>query len=246
MPVSYTQTLNISRSGMLARLLDLDVVSNNLSNVNTTGYKRSRGNFQEILSQKQLEGTRIRATQNIMEQGSIYSTTNPLDLAINGDGFFSVTLPDERIAYTRNGEFYVDASNRLVDNSGHPIVWDGELPERIDDIHVNPDGTVMVQANNEWTQVGQIPVSRFPNPSGLYRFGQNLWLESTASGAVEDGVANSDNFGAIMGNVLERSNVNLAEEMVQMINLQRSFQMSLRSFQQTDQMLSQAILMRRA
>ena len=245
MSSSFTQILHITRGGMLSRLLNLDVVSHNISNINTTGYKRNRANFQEMLEMAQLSGTQIRSTQHIMAQGSLVQTTNPLDLAVNGEGFFAVILPDERTSYTRDGEFYVDKEYQLVNANGFRLVWDGEIPADVQEIHVNPDGSVMVKQEDEWSEVGKIQLYRFPNPSGLMGYGENQWLESEVAGEVQSGTPGTGNFGIIVGNAKEQSNVSLAEEMVLMASLQRSFEMSLRAFQQTDQMLSQAIQMRR-
>lgn len=244
MSSSFTQILNVARSGMLARMLNMDVVSNNLANVNTTGFKNSRANFQELLSNQQLSGTQIRATQQMMDQGTLNETENALDLAISGAGFFGIRLPDDRIAYTRSGEFYLDADRQIITANGYKLDWTGEIPEGVEDIHVNPDGTLMVQLNGEWSEAGQIPLTRFASPTGLEGYGQNLWLETEASGAPASGTPNADGMGFILGSAVERSNVDMSEEMVQLINLQRSFEMSLRTFQQTDTMLSQAIQMR--
>lgn len=245
MSSSFTQILNVTRSGMLSRLLNLDLVSHNLSNVNTTGFKRGRANFQELLEANQLNGTQIRATQYMMGQGKLRETSNPLDVAINGEGFFTVTLPDGRTAFTRDGQFYQDADRRIVTASGFPLDWEGEIPEGAENVHINPDGSVMVLKERAWTQAGTIQLSRFPNPSGLLGYGQNLWLETEASGTALAGTPGADNYGVTLGEAIEQSNVNMAEEMVQMVSLQRSFEMSLRTFQQTDQMLSQAVHLRR-
>lgn len=239
------QILHIARSGMLARLLDLDQVSHNLSNVNTVGFKSSRSNFQELLEGQRLNGVQLRATQRFMDQGALTQTSNPLDLAINGPGFFAVTLPDGRTAYTRDGQFTLDARRQIVNANGFPLVWDGEIPEDAQDVAVNPDGTVMVQQGEDWNTAGTISLNRFPNPSGMEGFGNNLWLETEVSGAVETGSADADGYGQIVGSALESANVNIANEMTQMVALQRSFEMSLRTFQQTDEMMSQAIHMRR-
>ncbi len=241
---SFTQILNVTRSGMLARMMDLDVASNNLSNVNTVGFKSSRSNFQEMLAARQLSGTQISSTQTMMGQGSLSQTENSLDLAISGEGFFAVSLPDGRTAYTRDGQFFLDGDSQIVNANGFPLVWDGDIPDGAEDIHVNPDGSVMVLQDGNWSQAGTIQTNKFPNPLGLLGYGQNLWLASDASGAAQAGTPNSDGYGVIVGKAVERSNVNLAEEMTRLISLQRSFEMSLKTFQQTDQMLDQAIHMR--
>jgi len=242
---SFTQLLHVTRSGMLARLEALDVSSNNLANVNTIGYKRGRANFQEVLNAQVQGGARVRATQNLMEQGGLQATENPLDLAIEGTGFFMIQLPDGRTAYTRDGQLFMDADRQLVTADGFPLVWDGQIPADAEDIFVNPDGTVMALQNGVWNEVGNIELARFPNPTGLLNYGQNLWLETDASGAAEVGAPATEGYGQIFGHALETSNVSLAEEMTNLTTLQRGFEMSLRIFQQTDQMLSQAIHMRK-
>ena len=242
---SFNQILNVNRSGMLTRMMNLDVVSNNLANVNTNGYKHSRANFQELLEQKVLNGTRISSTQNMMEQGSLQTTGNEMDLAVQGEGFFSILLPDGRTAYTRDGEFYLDPNRQIVDANGYKLDWEGELPEGVEAVHVNPDGSVMAQIDGAWSQAGQIQLSKFANSLGLSGYGQNLWLATSVSGEALPEIPNTNGYGKIYGGALERSNVNSGEEMVQMINLQRSFQFNLRTYQQTDQMLTQAIQMRR-
>ena len=245
MSESINKLLLITRSGMLARLTDLDVVSNNISNINTTGYKSTRSNFQELFESQLYNGTQLRATQRIFDQGSLVQTSNELDLAIQGDGFFGVTLPDGRIAYTRDGTFSLDSDRRLVTAQGFPVVWDGTIPEDATDLVVNKDGSVMAKQGDVWNQLGTIQLNRFINPLGLLNNGNNLLLESEVSGPVQTGASNSEGYGQIFNHTLEASNVNLANEVTQMVILQRSFQLSLRAFQQTDLMLSQAISMRR-
>lgn len=246
MTLSIHQILHISRSGMMTRLLDLDVVSHNLANINTHGFKASRSNFQEMFQQRLYSGVQLRTTQRFMDQGTFKLTARELDLAINGEGFFSVTLPDGRTAYTRDGEFMLDSERRIVNGNGFPLVWDGSLPEEFEEINVETDGSVMVLQNGTWNQVGTIQLARFPNANGLESYGSNLWLETEVSGAATVGTAASEGFGEIRNHVLEMSNVNIANELTQMILLQRSFSLSQRTFQQTDTMLEQAIQMRRA
>jgi flagellar basal-body rod protein FlgG len=242
---NLTQLLSLSRSGMLARLMDLDAVSHNLANVNTNGYKMARVNFQELLNQSELNALAPSSTQNQMNPGTLRGTGNPLDLAIEGEGFFAVTLPDGRTAYTRDGAFLRDANNAIVNSAGLRLVWDGQLPAAFDDVHVNPDGAVMVKQGANWTQAGQIPLTRFANPTALQGYGENAWLETDASGPAEAGLARADGLGTIHGNTLESSNVNMAEEMTHMIALQRAYSLSVRAFQQSDQMFGLAVQMRR-
>jgi len=225
--------------------MTLDNTSNNLANVYTNGYKSGRLNFQEMLDAKWLEGNQISSTQYSMGQGALVATDNERDLAIQGEGFFQITLPGDVTAYTRDGEFYLDSDRQIVPAGGLPLVWDGEIPEEATKVHVNPDGTVMALVEDEWEEAGSIELARVPNPSGMDHYGSNLWLETEVSGEVETGAPGEDDMGRIFGSALEQSNVNMANEMVDMMTLQRSFEMSLRMFQQTDTMLSQAIQMRR-
>ncbi len=245
MGLNINQILNISRCGMMARMNDLDLVSHNLANINTTGFKTSRSNFQEMLNQRLYNGVQLRTTQHFMDQGAFKQTAHPLDLSINGEGFFSITLPDGRVAYTRDGEFNLDASRRLVNTNGYPLIWDGTIPDDAEEINIEADGTVMVMQNGTWNQAGTIQLARFPNANGLQGYGDNLWVETESSGAAILGAPKSEGYGEILNHTLEQSNVNIANEMTQMILLQRSFDLSLRTFQTTDRMLEQAIQMRR-
>jgi flagellar basal-body rod protein FlgG len=242
---NFTQLLHLSRSGMLARLMDLDVVSANLANVNTTGFKGARVNFQELLNQSTVSGLAPSSTQNLMNPGSLRETANPLDLAVEGEGFFAVRLSDGRTAYTRDGAFLRDANNQIVTAAGLPLIWNGQLPATLDDVHVNPDGSVMVKQGTTWTQAGTIPLTRFANPTALQGQSQNMWLATEASGPAQTGTALANGLGTIHGNTLEGANVNLAEEMTHMIALQRAYTLSVRAFQQSDQMFGLAVQMRR-
>jgi flagellar basal-body rod protein FlgG len=245
MSSSINQILAVARSGMLTQLLDLDMVSNNLANVNTTAYKSNRSNFQELLTAQNKNGVQLRSTQMLMGQGSLTTSDDDYDLAIDGYGYFSVTLPDGRTAYTRDGNFTLDSEGQIVNTDGLPLVWDGSIPEGATDIHVNSDGSVMAFENDEWTQVGTVQISTFDNPNGLQIYGNNLFLETELSGTAQTGTANSEGYGKIVGNALESSNVNVADEITQMITLQRSYQLSVRAFQTTDTMIQQAVRMRK-
>ncbi len=245
MSVSFTKILHMARSGMLSRLLNLDICSNNLANINTTGFKRTRANFQELLQAKLVNGTELKNTQRLMDQGALRQTGNPLDLAIMGEGFFQIKLPNGETAYTRDGEFLLDSNRQIVNASGYLLDWEGEIPEDATDINITEDGTVWVLVGEEWEEAGNIELATFPNPSGLLNYGQNLLLETDISGEPQRSTPNSEGTGKIVSKSLEQSNVNLAEEMTQMVVLQRSFEICLRTFQNTDQMLYQAIHMRR-
>jgi flagellar basal-body rod protein FlgG len=249
---TITQILHLSRSGMLGRLNSLDTVGNNLANVNTTGFKAARLNFQETLSRAVLGGVATETTQRLMTEGSFKTTQDPLNMVIDGDGFFSVRLANGQVAYTRDGNFHRDANGQIVTDNGNRLIWTGTLPATYDDIQVTPDGngTVRVKQGNAWNTVGQINVTRFASPDGLAGIGQDLWQETAISGTPQTGTAGTaaaggGSFGKILGNLLEASNVNMAEEMSQMILLQRAYSLSVRAFQQTDQMFGLANQMRR-
>ena len=243
---SLYHVLHISRQDMMARLDDLDLTSHNLTNINTIGFKRSRANFQELLENATKSGAWIAATQTLTAQGALKQTGRALDLAIQGEGFFAVRLPDGRIGYTRDGQLSLDAQGRLVTATGYPLIWEGQIPADTTAVEIDRDGTVRVQQGQTWSVAGRIGLSRFINPSALQEFGSNIWLETPASGPAQNGTAGRARFGQIISHALEQSNVNLAEEITHLISLQRHFQMSVRAFQQTDQMISQAIHLRKA
>jgi flagellar basal-body rod protein FlgG len=246
MPSSLFSTLNISSQDILNRLRALDVTSNNVANVNTSGFKSNRSNFQEMLADQLKEGTRVVHTQLMLNQGSLVDSSNPLDWAIQGEGYFSVTLPNGDTGYTRDGEFKLDAERNIVNANGYPLVWDGEVPEDAVDITIQQDGTVTaLDAGGQRTDIGTLQLTRFPNPTGLTGYGDNVWLESDSSGAAQTGAAGEEGFGIIASHKLEQSNVNLGRELSRLMTLQRSFSMSISAFQQTDSMISMAINLRK-
>jgi flagellar basal-body rod protein FlgG len=247
MTSSLFHTLNISKQDMITRLADLDVVSSNLANVNTSGYKASRSNFQELLGRViQRDGIKTASTQSLMQQGAIHQSANALDWAIQGDGFFQVKLKDGRTGYTRDGEFSLDRNRTLVTASGEKVIWNGQIPDGYTDISVRPDGTVEAAMPDGTRQIcGTIQLARFANPTGLQGNGENLWLETVASGKPIVAAPSSANMGVINSHQVESSNVDLSREMTQMMIDQRTFQLSVKAFQQTDQMISQAINLRK-
>ncbi len=243
---SLFHTLSISRQDILSRLMDLDVVSNNLANMNTAGFKASRSNFQELLYQRTLEGVTLASTQGLMFQGALKNSTNPLDWAIQGDGFFQVRLPDGTTGYTRDGQFLLDASRQLVTASGYRLIWNGQIPDGTTDVYILPDGSVQATLQNGQRVIaGQVSLARFVNPGGLINHGNNVWLVSDASGAAQVGAPGSGNFGVVAAHAVEQSNVDLSTEMTRLMSLQRAFQMSVRTFQQTDTMIAQALTLRK-
>ncbi|MEW6178952.1 MAG: flagellar hook basal-body protein [Chloroflexota bacterium] len=246
MSSSLFHTLHISRQDLLNRLLDLDVVSNNLANMNTAGFKASRSNFQELLHQRTLEGVTLASTQGLMQQGALRNSANPLDWAIQGKGFFQVRLPDGSIGYTRDGQFLLDSSRQLVTAAGYRLVWNGQIPDGTTDVYILPDGSVQATLQDGTRLItGQVQLARFVNPSGLIAQGHNVWLASEASGAAQVGTPGTAGFGMIAAHAVEQSNVDLSTEMTRLMSLQRSFQMSVRTFQQTDTMIAQALTLRK-
>jgi flagellar basal-body rod protein FlgG len=247
MGYSLFQALNISRQDMLNRLLHLDVISNNLANMNTAGFKVSRPNFQELLALETRDGTALTGSQILTQQGAIRTSQRSLDWAIEGEGFFQVRMPNGETGYTRDGQFNLDADRNLVNASGYPLVWDGEIPEDVVDIALLPDGTVQgLNAAGEREEIGSIELARFTNPTGLIAQGNNTFIVSENSGEPQVGAPGDENFGYVKTHAFEQSNMNAAEEMTNMMSLQRAFQMSVRAFQQSDAMIGQAIHMRKA
>jgi flagellar basal-body rod protein FlgG len=245
MSSSLFHVLNISRQDMLSKLQDLDVVSNNIANLNVKGYKSNRSNFQEMLEGLNLEGTQLSSSQLQMIQGNIYQSGNPLDLAIQGDGFFGITIATGKTGYTRDGQFVLDANNRIVTPDGLPLVWTGTIPLDAQEIAVQPEGEVRVRIGDVWNVAGTISLSRFPNASALQNNGNNILLETEASGKAITGAPMTTNFGSILAGAVEQSNVNLSQELTHLITLQREFEMSTKTFQTTDEMIMQALQMRR-
>jgi len=242
---SFTQIIQMARSSILGSLSNLDVVSNNLANINTTGFKSSRLNFQELLDQNNKYGVQESSTQSIFTQGAVNRTGNPLDIMITGHGFFGVKMADGKIAYTRDGSFKLDTQGSIVDGAGNKLVWDGTVPLDGTKIEVNQDGMIKVSVNGVWQDLGQIPLFEFNNPSGLKIIGDNLRIETEESGKPLEGTPSDKGFGSILSESLESSNVDYATELVRMITLQRSFDVSIKNLQQTDLMLGMAINMRK-
>ncbi len=243
---SLFHALNISRQDMLARLQDLDVIANNLANMNTAGFKSSRSEFQEKLSTAQLEGLTISGTQIMQGQGALEQTGNALDWAIQGPGFYPVQTADGKTAYTRDGQFHLDANRSLVTSHGEKLVWQGTIPATFSSVTVQPNGQVLVQ-NTDGSQViaGQVQLARFTNPSGLLGLGSNLWGASPSSGPAILGTPGSANFGSLVAGSVEGSNVDISREMTGLMADQRTFEMSVKAFQQTDSMISLAINLRK-
>ncbi len=251
----------IAASGMQAQQLNVDVISNNLANVNTAGFKRSRPDFQDLLYQNlklagmassnsteiptgmQLgQGSRPVAIQKIFIQGDYQQTQNELDLAIDGNGFFQVLQPNGEVAYTRAGSFKLDSEGRVVTSDGYTIEPEITIPSDTLNITVGTDGIVSVleAGQSDATETGTIELAKFINQAGLNSIGRNLYLPTTASGEATTGTPGSIGFGTISQGYLEMSNVSVVEEMVNMIAGQRAYEVNSKAIQTADQMLQTA------
>ena len=252
-------------SGMLAQQLNIDVISHNLSNVNTNGFKKSRLEFQDLLYETIRgasptadggyvpsdlsvgHGVRPSATLRIFSTGNLQLTQNPLDVAIEGDGFFVVELPSGEEAYTRDGSLKMDSTGRIVTSDGYPIQPEIFIPQDTIEISITTDGTVSVLrgGNAMPEQVGQIQLARFSNPAGLNSLGRNLFGATVASGEPMINNPGAEGYGTIIQNFLEMSNVHVVEEMVNMIAAQRAYEINSKAIQAADEMLGTASQLRR-
>lgn len=260
------RSLHTAATGMIAQQFKMDVIANNLANVNTTAYKKSRVDFQDLIYQSlrfagspvtagaQIptgiqvgHGARVVATQKLFTEGNFEQTDNPLDLVIEGDGFFQVLLPDGTIAYTRDGSFKTDGNGRVVTSDGFFLEPEIVIPEDTAEIAIGADGTVSVKlaGDSDFQTIGQIELARFVNPAGLYSAGGNLYLATAASGPPIVGVAGLDGLGSLRQGFLEMSNVQVVEEMVNMITSQRAYEVNSRAIQASDEMLQTANNLRR-
>ena len=251
----------IAASGMQAQQLNVDVISNNLANVNTTGFKRGRADFQDLLYQTlrpagmassnsteiptgmQLgQGSRPVAIQKIFLQGDYQQTQNELDLAIDGKGFFQVLQPNGEVAYSRAGSFKLDSEGRVVTSDGYTLEPELTIPSDALSLTVGTDGTVSVlqPGQSTATEIGGIELASFVNPAGLNSIGRNLYLVTTASGDPATGTPGSDGYGTISQGYLEMSNVSVVEEMVNMIVGQRAYEVNSKAIQTADNMLQTA------
>jgi len=253
-----SQALWIAKTGLEAQQNRLSVVSNNLANVNTTGYKRSRAVFEDLLYQNLRQaggqtsqetelptglslgtGVRTVATQKLHTQGNLIQTNNTFDTAIQGKGFFQILKPNGDIGYTRNGEFQVNSTGQLVNSSGYRVQPDIIIPENALSITIGADGIVSVTqpGNPAPAQVGVIQIADFVNPAGLQSIGGNLYVETGASGAPVVGSPDTNNLGSLIQGSIESSNVNVVEELVNMIETQRAYEMNSKAISTADQML---------
>jgi len=260
--VSLNVLLHVSRTGLQAQQTKMNVLAHNISNINTTGYKHMRAEFQELLDGRladelkegsnrvsgQVAGVRLSATQRLFEQGQLEMSAYPWDLAIEGDGFFQVRLPDGSVGYTRDGSFRLDGEGRLVTADGYMLIPPFALPPDTEDAMVTPEGLVMVRRRGEVDPVplATITLARFTNPEGLDDSGDNLFRQTVASGTPVVAPPGSWGMGKLVGHALEKSNVDLAQEMVDLISTQRAYTLIIHVLQASDEMLGMANQLRSA
>ena len=252
----------ISKTGLDAQQTNISVTSNNLANASTVGFKKSRAIFEDLLYQKINQpggrssadsylpeglmlgaGSKVVATQKQFGQGDVETTDNSFDLMIQGRGFFEIQLPDGTTAYTRNGQFSKNEEGTIVNVDGFPLLPHMQVPENATAISVGRDGQVSVTVGNSRVSqdLGQITVTDFINPSGLEPVGDNLFLETTASGAPQQGIGGQDGMGSIRQSMLETSNVKVTEELVNLITAQRVYEMNSKVLTTVDEMMGSLI-----
>lgn len=255
------RSLWTAATGMQAQELNIDVIANNLANVNTSGFKKSRAEFQDLLYESmrpagaassadttiptgiQLgHGTRASAVQKIFTQGDFENSQNELDWAIEGDGFFQIELPNGDTSYSRCGEFKLDADGRIVNADGFPLVPQLTIPTDTISITVGMDGTVsVIQAGDSTpSEIGTLQLARFVNAAGLRSLGKNLFVPTEGSGDEIIGTPGEDGLGSIAQGFLEMSNVSVVDEMVSMITAQRAYETNSKVIQTSDEMLQMA------
>lgn len=255
------RAMRTAASGMFAMEFFIDTIANNLANVNTTGFKKSKVEFQDILYQTQRAagtaqvqgiqnpidvqvgyGVQSVSSQKLFEQGDITQTSNPLDLAIRGDGFFQVTQPDGSLAFSRDGTFKLSSEGLLVTSDGYPVEPSITIPTNIVDIHVGQDGviSVLVPGETEPQTIGQIELTKFVNPAGLKNLGRNLYEATVTSGQPLSSSPGSPGFGTVSQGFVEASNVNVVTEMVNMIVAQRAYEVNSKTIRVAEEMLSTA------
>jgi flagellar basal-body rod protein FlgG len=246
------RALTTAGTGMIAQQFNLDTISNNLANVNTTGYKHQRAEFEDLMYQTYKGasansgaiqvglGTAFSATGSDFSEGTLQSTSNPLDLAITGSGFFQVQKPDGSTVFTRDGSFKQDANGQVVTSDGYLIDPPITLPTNATGISISSTGVVSatIPGQNTAQQVGQIQLAVFANPAGLTKIGQNLYQSSGASGDPQLENPGSNGAGELKASFLEGSNVQVVEEMVKMIMAQRAYEINSKAIQTSDEMLS--------
>ena len=252
------RSLWISKTGMEAQQTKLDTISNNLANVSTNGFKRASVVFEDLIYQNLRQagansteqttlptglqvglGVRPVATSRSFTQGNLQQSSNPMDLAIRGNGFFQIQLPDGTTGYTRDGAFQVSAQGQLVTNNGYTVQPGITIPANAQSVTIGADGTVSVTLPGQAQPqaVGQLQIAGFVNPAGLEPKGMNLYAETAASGTANVGAPGADGLGSVQQGYVETSNVTVVEELVSMIQTQRAYELNSKAIQTSDQML---------
>ncbi|CAG1017635.1 Flagellar basal-body rod protein FlgG [Burkholderiaceae bacterium] len=252
------RSLWISKTGMEAQQTQLDTISNNLANVSTNGYKKSHAVFEDLMYQNLRQagansseqttlptglqvglGTRAVATSRNFSQGNLQQSANNLDVAVLGNGFFEVQMPDGTTGYTRDGAFQVNSTGQLVTNNGYLVNPGITIPANAQSVTIGSDGTVSVTVPGQATaqSIGQLQIASFVNPAGLEPKGQNMFGETTASGTPNSGTPGENGLGSLRQGFVETSNVNVVEELVAMIQTQRAYELNSKAIQTSDQML---------
>ncbi|MEQ9563454.1 MAG: flagellar basal-body rod protein FlgG [Woeseiaceae bacterium] len=253
-----SQALWVAKTGLDAQQTRMSVISNNLANVNTTGFKQGRAVFEDLLYQNVRQsggqtsqdtelpsgmnlgtGVRIVATEKLFTQGSMLQTENALDVAIKGRGFFQILLPDGNLAYTRDGTFQRNAQGEMVTASGYTVQPGITIPDGAQSITIGADGVVSIQLAGQPapSQVGSLETVDFINPVGLQPIGENLYIETASSGTAQAGTPGLNGFGSLVQGALEGSNVNVVSELVNMIETQRAYEMNSKAISTSDQMM---------
>jgi flagellar basal-body rod protein FlgG len=260
------QALYIASTGMAAQESNVEVISNNIANMRTTGFKRQRAEFQDLVYQEYARagsqtsdtgtmrpvgvevgsGVRTAGTPHIMSQGNVVASDNEYDVAIQGEGFLSVQMPDGTTAYTRDGSLHRDGTGQIVDVNGNMIQPGINVPNTANSISIDASGTVQAYLNGATTPttLGQLQLTRFVNKAGLQSMGNNLFAETPASGTPQTGVPNAAGFGSLSQNYLEDSNVNAVTEIADLIAAQRAYEMNARVVTGADEMLQTTTQMR--
>jgi flagellar basal-body rod protein FlgG len=253
--ISLTSLLHVARAGLRAHQLGVDVTANNIANVNTAGFRRSRAEFHELLNEEleappegsdrtsgQGAGTVLVDNQRLFNQGNIEHTGSEWDLAIQGDGFFQIQLADGSMAYTRDGSFRLDGEGRVVIANGYFLSPGLTIPPDAEETVINSDGSVMVRRRGETEPqiIATVQLARFINPAGLEKIGETLFQPSDSSGQPQLGQPGTGERGQILRSALEKSNVDLSEEIVNLINAQRAYSLMVRAMETSDEMLSLA------
>ncbi len=253
------RSLDIGATGMMAQQLNVDVISNNIANMTTSGYKKQRAAFQDLMYQNLNRpgstssdsgttvpsgiqvglGVKTGAVYRMHSQGAVQITENELDLAILGSGFFQITLPDGNTAYTRDGTFQVNENGEIVTVQGYSLVPSITVPDNATNIDINPEGEVLatIQGQTAIQNLGQIQMADFVNPAGLEAIGNNFFVETTASGSPVTGIANQEQFGSLEQGALEQSNVDVVAEITSLIAAQRAYEMNSKVISTSDELL---------